>query len=92
MKSDDSRLTQHQLTNVQRHADRLLREAGAYGRFPTPVDDLLAAVERAEKSVKSGQAKNAQANSGKRTPDLKDESEGKLRAQKVPGAVWSEPG
>jgi Zn-dependent peptidase ImmA (M78 family) len=43
VKSDDSRLTQHQLINVQRHADRLLREAGAYGRFPTPVDDLLAA-------------------------------------------------
>ncbi len=45
MKQDDSALTAQQLANVQRHADRLLREASAYGRFPTPVDDLLAAAK-----------------------------------------------
>jgi Zn-dependent peptidase ImmA (M78 family) len=45
VKGDDSTLTYRQLTNVQRHADRLLRDAGAYGRFPTPVDDLLAAAK-----------------------------------------------
>jgi Zn-dependent peptidase ImmA (M78 family) len=43
VKGDDNSLTHQQLVNVQRHADRLLREAAAYGRFPTPVDDLLAA-------------------------------------------------
>lgn len=42
---DDSLLDEHQLANVQRHADRLLREASALGRFPTPVDDLLAAAK-----------------------------------------------
>jgi len=45
VKGDDSTLTSRQLTNVQRHADRLLREAAAYGRFPTPVEDLLAAAK-----------------------------------------------
>jgi hypothetical protein len=30
---------------VQRHADRLLKEASAYGRFPTPVADILDAAK-----------------------------------------------
>ena len=42
---DDSFLDAHQLATVQRHADRLLREASALGHFPTPVDDLLAAAK-----------------------------------------------
>lgn len=42
---DDSLLTPDQLANVRRHADRLLREAGALGRFPTPIDDILAAAK-----------------------------------------------
>lgn len=42
---DDSLLQPHQLANVQRHADRLLREASAIGRFPTPVDDIMAAAK-----------------------------------------------
>ena len=42
---DDSILQLDQLANVQRHADRLLREASAYGRFPTPIDDLMAAAK-----------------------------------------------
>lgn len=42
---DDSLLDAHQLVTVQRHADRLLREASALGRFPTPIDDLLAAAK-----------------------------------------------
>jgi len=42
---DDSLLEASQLANVQRHADRLLREAAAYGRFPTPIDDLMAAAK-----------------------------------------------
>ncbi|MBW4092598.1 MAG: ImmA/IrrE family metallo-endopeptidase [Proteobacteria bacterium] len=44
-KPDDGALTLGQLANVQRHADRLLREAGAIGRFPTPVADILAAAK-----------------------------------------------
>lgn len=44
-KPDDSLLDAQQLACVQRHADRLLREASAIGRFPTPVDDLLAAAK-----------------------------------------------
>jgi len=42
---DDSLLNPHQSANVQRHADRLLREASAIGRFPTPIDDLMAAAK-----------------------------------------------
>lgn len=42
---DDSFLDSLQLATVQRHADRLLREASALRRFPTPVDDLLAAAK-----------------------------------------------
>jgi len=42
---DDSLLDPHQLANVQRHADRLLHEASAIGRFPTPIDDLMAAAK-----------------------------------------------
>ena len=38
-------LDSHQLANVLRHADQLLREASAIGRFPTPIDDLLAAAK-----------------------------------------------
>ena len=45
MRPDDSLLDAHQLATVQKHADRLLREASALGRFPTPVDDLLAAAK-----------------------------------------------
>jgi hypothetical protein len=42
---DDSLLQPHELANVQRHADRLLREASAIGRFPTPVDDIMVAAK-----------------------------------------------
>ena len=42
---DDSLLQPHQLATVQRHADRLLREASAIGRFPTPIDDIMAAAK-----------------------------------------------
>jgi Zn-dependent peptidase ImmA (M78 family) len=42
---DDSLLDAQQLAFVQKHADRLLREASAIGRFPTPVDDLLEAAK-----------------------------------------------
>jgi hypothetical protein len=42
---DDSILDPQQLALVRRHADLLLREAAAIGRFPTPIDDLLEAAK-----------------------------------------------
>jgi Zn-dependent peptidase ImmA (M78 family) len=42
---DDSLLDPNQLANVQRHADSLLRDASAVGRYPTPIDDLMAAAK-----------------------------------------------
>jgi Zn-dependent peptidase ImmA (M78 family) len=42
---DDAFLTPDQLANVRRHADRLLREASACGRYPTPIDDIMAAAK-----------------------------------------------
>ncbi|MGO9237626.1 MAG: hypothetical protein ACLP4V_27415 [Methylocella sp.] len=42
-KPDDGTLTSEQLANVQKHAGRLLKEASAYGQFPTPIVDLVAA-------------------------------------------------
>lgn len=42
---DDSLLTPEQLATVRRHADRLLREASALNRFPTSIDDIMAAAK-----------------------------------------------
>lgn len=42
---DDSILDGHQIATVCRHADRLLRDAGALYRFPTPIDDLMEAAK-----------------------------------------------
>ena len=42
---DDSFLSSQQLANVRRHADRLLQGAAARERFPTPIDDLMAAAK-----------------------------------------------
>ncbi len=42
---NDNFLTEEQLRNVQRHADRLMRDASAFGRFPTPIADILAAAK-----------------------------------------------
>jgi Zn-dependent peptidase ImmA (M78 family) len=44
-KPDDSLLTPHQLRTVQKHADRLLREAAARHVFPTPIADIMAAAK-----------------------------------------------
>jgi hypothetical protein len=45
IKPDDGTLTPGQLANVQKHADRLLREASAYGIFPTPIGTLVDAAK-----------------------------------------------
>lgn len=44
-KPDDSSLQAHELANVIRQAQRLLKDADAIGRFPTPIDDLMAAAK-----------------------------------------------
>lgn len=43
MKPDDSSLLQHDLLAVERRARELLSKADAWDRFPTPVDDIIAA-------------------------------------------------
>lgn len=40
-KPDDSSLTPHQYKNVRAAAERALQEAGAIGRFPTPIDHVM---------------------------------------------------
>jgi Zn-dependent peptidase ImmA (M78 family) len=45
MKSDDATLEPASQKQIRKYADLLLREADAYGRFPTPVEDLIAAAE-----------------------------------------------
>lgn len=42
---DDSSLTAEEAAIVKHHADRLLRDASAYGRFPTPINDLMSAAK-----------------------------------------------
>jgi hypothetical protein len=44
---DDSTLSANSLIEVRKHADRLLMEADGYGRYPTPVIDLIAAANLA---------------------------------------------
>ena len=44
-RADDSSLQDHELANVIKHADRLLKEAGAIGVFPTPIDVIMAAAK-----------------------------------------------
>ena len=47
---DDSSLTPGQLARVRKEAERALREAGALGVFPTPIDRIMA-VARVEDLV-----------------------------------------
>lgn len=42
---DDSTLSNHELRIVKKHADLLLRDASAYGRFPTPIADIMSAAK-----------------------------------------------
>ncbi len=42
---DDSALTADSYRLIRTHAERLLRDAGAYGQYPTPVADIIAAAK-----------------------------------------------
>jgi len=43
--TDDSRITPDCYRAICGSADRLLREASAYGRFPTPISDIIGAAK-----------------------------------------------
>lgn len=45
MKKDDATLSPSSEATVRKYADLLLRKASAYGRFPTPAQDLVRAAE-----------------------------------------------
>jgi hypothetical protein len=45
MKKDDATIPAADLQNIRKSADLLLRRADAYGRFPTPVKDIVAAAK-----------------------------------------------
>lgn len=45
MKLDDSSLTPQQYAKVRKEADRLLNKAEAFGRFPTPISEIMNAAE-----------------------------------------------
>lgn len=42
---DDCSVSASDLQDIRKQADQLLREAGAYGRFPTPIEDIVAAAK-----------------------------------------------
>jgi hypothetical protein len=42
-KPDDYSLPPQSILDIKKQADRLLKQADAYGRFPTPISDLVAA-------------------------------------------------
>lgn len=44
-KADDSSLLEHELAAVEARAITLLHEADVWGRYPTPIDDILAAAK-----------------------------------------------
>src|SRR5580692_2644563 len=44
-KPDDCTITAQDYEAIRKNADRLLREAGALGRFPTPVEDIVKAAK-----------------------------------------------
>jgi hypothetical protein len=41
MRPDDSSLSPRQLEDIQKHALRSLETAAAFGRYPTPVADVM---------------------------------------------------
>jgi len=45
VRRDDATLAAHGLQSVRKYADLLLKKADAYGRLPTPVEDLIAAAK-----------------------------------------------
>lgn len=84
MKQDDSSLDPSTAQRVRKQADLLLRKAEAYGRFPTPVSDLVTASaleiarENALDSVYLGSLYRLLPNSLKIAPDRLKKALGKV--------------
>ena len=45
MKADDCTLSEHDRKIIRKQADLLLKKADAYGRFPTPIPDIVSAAK-----------------------------------------------
>lgn len=45
IRPDDQTVSTSEMAAIRKEADRLLRAASAYGRFPTPVEDIIAAAK-----------------------------------------------
>lgn len=84
MKNDDATLDPASQGQIRKYADLLLRKADAYGRFPTPVEDLIAAAqlevarENALDKVFLGSIYRALPNALKLVPDRLKRAAGKV--------------
>lgn len=84
MRKDDGLLPSPVLGSVRKYADLLLRKADAYGRLPTPVDDLIEAAklevarENALDQVYLGELYRALPNTFKLLPDRLKRAAGKV--------------
>ncbi len=54
-KEDDSSLRPAELRAVEERARQSLNKAGAWGRFPTPVDDIVSADTHRYSAVRAGE-------------------------------------
>lgn len=84
MKADDASLDPNSQKQVRKYADLLLKKASAYGRFPTPVSDLIEAAgleiarENALDKVFLGALYRSLPNSLKLVPDRLKKALGKV--------------
>ncbi|MBL8799386.1 MAG: ImmA/IrrE family metallo-endopeptidase [Planctomycetia bacterium] len=84
MRKDDGTLTPQGQSSVRKYADLLLRKADAYGRLPTPVNDLIDAAkleiarENALDKVYLGELYRALPNAFKLVPDRLKRAAGKV--------------
>lgn len=84
MKADDATLDPYAQKQVRKYADLLLKKASAYGRFPTPVSDLIDAAgleiarENALDKVFLGSLYRSLPNSFKLAPDRLKKTIGKV--------------
>lgn len=84
MRKDDGIISPQGLSSVRKYADLLLRKADAYGRLPTPVNDLIDAAklevarENALDQVYLGELYRALPNAFKLLPDRLKRAAGKV--------------
>ncbi len=91
MKKDDHSLSAKQHEYVRRHAHLLLSKASAYNRFPTPVDDLIAAAElEVERDITLDATFLGRLYKQIREPIRWAEYQVKKAVDKVQGLLWRE--